>query len=55
MMAAVSIILGKAALVDPVSIVLFLVAALLLFRWRVNSTWLILGGALAGWQMVSFL
>lgn len=36
------------AIVDLPTLLLALAAGLLLFRWRVNSTWLILGGALAG-------
>lgn len=40
--------LARAALVDVVSLVLALVSAILLFRWRVNSAWLVLGGALLG-------
>lgn len=40
--------LGRDAIVDLPSLLIALGAALLLFRWRVNSTWLILGGALAG-------
>lgn len=34
--------------VDPVSIIVAIVAAILLLRFRVNSTWIILGGAAAG-------
>jgi chromate transporter len=40
--------LGRAALVDLPTLVLALVSALLLIRFRVNSSWLVLGGALAG-------
>jgi chromate transporter len=48
LMAVVTAQLGRAALVDPLTIALALVAALLLFQWRVNSAWLILGGGLLG-------
>ena len=48
MMASVTLILGRAALVDPFTIVLALLAALLLIRTRVNSAWLILAGGLLG-------
>jgi chromate transporter len=48
LMAGVTVQLGRAALVDPLTIVLAAVAALLLFRYRVNSAWLVLGGAAAG-------
>ncbi len=48
LMAAVTWQLGRDALVDPVTIGLALIAAVLLLRFRVNSTWLIAGGAVAG-------
>jgi putative chromate ion transporter len=48
LMAAVTLSLGRAALVDGPTAVLAGVAAVLLLRWRVNSTWLVLGGAAAG-------
>ena len=54
LMAVVTWELGRAALVDGVTIVLALVSTLLLFRFRVNSLWLILGGALTG-LLASFL
>jgi chromate transporter len=49
LMAAVTFILGRAAFVDPYAIVLAIAAAILLFRFKVNSTWLVIGGAAAGW------
>jgi len=55
LMAVVTWELGRAALVDGVTIVLALVSTLLLFRFRVNSLWLILGGALTGLLLASFL
>ncbi len=48
LMAVVTWELGRAALVDGVTIALALVSALLLFRFRVNSLWLVLGGAVVG-------
>jgi chromate transporter len=48
LMAVVTWQLGRAALVDAVTILLALVSALLLFRFRVNSAWLVMGGALIG-------
>lgn len=48
LMAAVTWQLARASLIDMTSILLALVAALLLFRFRVNSAWLVLGGALIG-------
>jgi len=48
LMAAVTWQLGRAALVDSITIGLGLVAAVLIFWLRLNSTWLVLGGALVG-------
>jgi chromate transporter len=48
LMAVVTWDLGRAALVDVPSVVVALASAALLLRWRVNSTWLIVGGAVIG-------
>jgi chromate transporter len=48
LMAVVTWDLGRAALVDLPSAILALVSVALLLRWRVNSTWVILGGAIVG-------
>jgi chromate transporter len=48
LMAAVSWQLGRASLTDPVTILIAAVSFALLIRFKVNSTWLIAGGALAG-------
>lgn len=48
LMAAVTLQLGRAALVDEATILLALASAVLLFRFRVNSAWLVLAGALFG-------
>jgi chromate transporter len=53
LMAAVTIILAKAALVDAVTIIAGLVAGVLVFCLGAGSTWLILGGAAFG--LVSML
>jgi len=45
LMAAVSVQLGQAALIDVFTVILALVSLLLLIRFKVNSLWLILGGA----------
>jgi chromate transporter len=48
LMAGVMLQLGVAALVDPLTITIGLVSSVLLLRFRFNTTWLILGGALIG-------
>jgi chromate transporter len=48
LMATVTWQLGRAALVDGITVTTALVAALLVFRQRVNSAWLVLGGAAIG-------
>ena len=48
LMAAVTWHLGRAALVDAVTVGIALIAAVLVLRLRLNSAWLVLGGALAG-------
>jgi chromate transporter len=40
--------LARAAVVDVASGMIGVAAAALLIRWRVNSVWLVLGGALLG-------
>ncbi len=48
LMAAVTVVLGRAALVDPFTVALAFLAAVLLIRFRVNSAWLIVAGAALG-------
>jgi chromate transporter len=48
LMAAVTWQLGRAALVDWMTLLLAVGAAVLLLRWRINSAWLVAGGALVG-------
>jgi len=48
LMAVVTAQLGRAAIVDAPSAGLAVLAALLLLRFQLNSTWLVLGGAAAG-------
>jgi chromate transporter len=48
LMAAVTWQLGRASLTDPLTILIALASLVLLIRFKVNSTWLIAGGAVAG-------
>ena len=50
LMAAVSIKLGMATLQSWPNVVIALGAAAVGLRWKANSAWLVLGGALAGWM-----
>ncbi|HET7768052.1 MAG TPA: chromate efflux transporter, partial [Chloroflexota bacterium] len=48
LMAAVTLELGRAAIVDPLTVALAVVALAVLVRWKVNSAWLVLGGGAIG-------
>jgi chromate transporter len=48
LMTVVTCRLGRAALIDTFTLALTGIGAILLIRFRVNSAWLVLGGALAG-------
>jgi len=48
LMAVVTLQLGVGTFRDPVSVLLAAASAFLLYRFKVNSTWLILGGAVIG-------
>jgi chromate transporter len=48
LMAVVTYTLGRSALMDLPTILLALASAAILFRYRVNSAWLVLGGAIVG-------
>ena len=48
LMATVSWQFGRAALVNVPAIILGLASLLLVIRYKVNSAWLVLGGAIAG-------
>src|SRR5574341_116687 len=48
-MAGVTLTLGRAALIDLPTLAIGLIAALALFRFKVSSVWLVIGGAAAGW------
>lgn len=48
LMAAVTWQLGRASILDLLTVLIGLASLILLTRWRVNPTWLIAGGALVG-------
>jgi chromate transporter len=48
LMAAVTWQLGRASLIDPLCILIAFISFVLLVRFKVNSTWLIIGGGLIG-------
>jgi chromate transporter len=39
---------ATSSIVDPLTVALLVVAAVLLIRWRINSAWLVLGGGIVG-------
>jgi len=51
LMIVVTYELGRTALIDPATIALLLVSVVLLIRYRINSAWLVIGGALAGYLL----
>jgi chromate transporter len=48
LMAAVTLQLGRASLIDLPAVAIALIAAILLLRFKINSTWLIAAGAAVG-------
>jgi chromate transporter len=48
LMAVVTWELGQAALVDPLTIAVAVASVALLVHFRINSAWLVLGGAVVG-------
>ena len=54
LMAAVSVKLGVATLQTWPAVVIAIVAAAIGLRWKVNSAWLVLGGAMVGWLLVTW-
>jgi chromate transporter len=44
----VTVGLGRASLIDPLTIAIAVLALVILLRFKINSTWLVLGGALLG-------
>ena len=53
LMAVVTAQLARAAVVDWTTLLCALVAAVLLFRWKVNSAWLVLGGGVVGMAAIA--
>jgi len=49
LMVLVTYQLGRASLVDIKTLLIGLISGFILFRFRINSSWLVLAGALAGW------
>ncbi len=54
LMAAVTLFLARAAIVDVTTIILAASSAFILIRYRVNSAWLVLGGGLLGLAMTAW-
>jgi chromate transporter len=48
LMAVVTWSLGCAAIIDPITILIAVAGAILFMRYRINSTWLVFGGAVVG-------
>jgi chromate transporter len=49
----VTVGLGRASLIDPLTIAIGLLSLAILLRFKINSTWLVLGGALIGFLAFS--
>jgi chromate transporter len=48
LMAAVTVQLGRTSLTDAITIAVCLVSLFLMVRYKLNATWMILGGAAVG-------
>jgi chromate transporter len=51
LMVVVTYQLGRAAIIDFSTIALAVISGAILFRFRLNSAWLVLGGGIAGWLL----
>ncbi len=51
LMAAVTLFLARSAIIDRTTMLLAILSAVVLIRYRVNSAWLVLGGGLIGLAM----
>jgi chromate transporter len=49
----VTFALGRSALIDVPTSALAVVSAAVLWRYRINSAWLVLGGAIIGAALIS--
>jgi chromate transporter len=54
LMAAVTVQLGRSAMIDPLTILLAVSSTVLLLRFKVNSAWLIVGAAMVGFAVPLF-
>lgn len=52
LMFVVTYLLARSAIVDVGTILIASISAFLLFRFRLNSAWLVLGGAILGWVLI---
>jgi chromate transport protein ChrA len=43
--------LARASLVDRTTVIVFAVSLIALLQFKVNSAWVVLGAAIAGWIM----
>jgi len=51
LMVVVTYQLGRAAIMDFTTIAHAIISGAILFRFRLNSAWLVLGGGIAGWLL----
>lgn len=49
LMAGVTYVLGRAALVDGLTIIVALISVIIVLRFKINSAWLVLAGGVVGW------
>ncbi len=49
LMTIVSLKLGLASLINPLTIIMFIISFLILMKYKVNSAWLIIAGGAIGW------
>ena len=52
LMAIVLVQMSRSALTSWQAVLIAIVAAIVLWRWKVNSAWLIAGGGLTGWFLL---